>query len=193
MKNAVASLVLVVATAPALAADASGPAIDKLVACADLTDSLQRLVCFDREIAPLKSRTRARAAPAPSPAPAAAPAMPAPVAPPPAVAVAPAPTPPAPTSAPASFGQEQLSSKARPAATAEEQALHARITTIRGSGAAFVVSLDNGQTWRHEDLTLGAYLKEGEAVTIRKGTLGSYRLTRDDGDSKNWIRVTRVR
>ena len=58
---------------------------------------------------------------------------------------------------------------------------------------SLVPSLDNGQTWRHEDQTLGAYLKEGEAITIRKGTLGSYRLSRDDGDAKNWIRVSRVR
>jgi hypothetical protein len=55
------------------------------------------------------------------------------------------------------------------------------------------VTLDNGQTWRHEDQHLGSYLKEGQTVTIRKGSLGSYRLTQDEGASRNWIRVTRVR
>jgi len=71
--------------------------------------------------------------------------------------------------------------------------LHGRIASLRTAGAAYQVALDNGQTWRHEDQTLGVYLKEGDAVTIRKGTLGGYRLTRDAGNEKNWIRVTRIR
>lgn len=76
----------------------------------------------------------------------------------------------------------------------EEEALHARITEMRRSGSsAFLVTLDNGQVWRHENETQGEYLRIGEPVTITKAALGSYRLTRDAGAAKNWIRVTRIR
>jgi hypothetical protein len=57
----------------------------------------------------------------------------------------------------------------------------------------FIVYLDNGQAWKHQDVVLGEYLREGEAITISRAALGSYRLTRDAGKSKNWIRVTRIR
>jgi hypothetical protein len=56
-----------------------------------------------------------------------------------------------------------------------------------------VITLDNGQAWRHDNETLGEYLRKGEAVTISKGLMGTYRLTRDAGAAKNWIRVARIR
>ena len=73
--------------------------------------------------------------------------------------------------------------------------MHARLTTQRelGSSRTYNLFLDNGQVWRHENSDLGTYLKDGDAVTITKGTMGSYRLTLDAGKAKNWIRVTRVR
>ena len=72
--------------------------------------------------------------------------------------------------------------------------MHANIERLRTVAASqFVIYLDNGQAWRHEDQVQGEYLREGEAITISKGTLGSYRLTRDAGKAKNWIRVTRIR
>jgi hypothetical protein len=57
----------------------------------------------------------------------------------------------------------------------------------------FILYLDNGQAWRHQDQVLGEYLRQGEAITISRAALGSYRLTRDAGSTKNWIRVTRIR
>jgi hypothetical protein len=163
-----------------------------LVACADLADSLQRLVCFDREIKPFRNPAAASTSPAPvaaprvaAPVPAPAPAVPAPAAPPVVVAA---------PKAPASLGEEQLKGKSRPPApSVEETAVHARITNLRSAAASFFVTLDNGQVWRHEDERLGGYLREGDAVTVTKGSLGSYRLTQDAGDSRNWIRATRVR
>ena len=75
----------------------------------------------------------------------------------------------------------------------EVQVLHAHIAELKAAGSGrYLVVLDNGQVWRHEDAYLGGFLKTGEAVTISKGAMGSYRLTRDAGQSKNWIRVTRV-
>jgi hypothetical protein len=72
--------------------------------------------------------------------------------------------------------------------------VRARISgTRKANGGVYVITLDNGQTWRHESGSMEPYLKLGEAVTISKATFGSYRLTIDSGNSKNWIRVTRVR
>ncbi len=196
MNKPVVSLLFAVACATAWRAEAQAPSLDRLVACANVQDSLQRLVCFDREVAPFRSLMpgAASAAPPAVVAPAAAPAAPALPSPPavprsvaaPAVAaVDPA----------ANFGAEQLAPKNRsPEPDAADAALRGRITDLRQtSPTVFTVTLDNGQVWRHEDQTLGAYLREGEAVTVRKGALGSYRLTRDEGDDKNWIRVTRIR
>jgi hypothetical protein len=186
MKKPLLTLALAAACTPAWSA-APAPALDGLIACADVQDTQQRLACFDREIAPL-----ARAARTTAPASAAVARAPAPAA--------------APTPAPAtgstasskadkpSFGQEQLRAKERPAAPEEEPALHAQIATLRETApGTWLVALDNGQTWRHEDSQLGAYLRVGEAVTIRKSTLGAYRMTRDAGQARDWIRVTRVR
>ncbi|MEP7313146.1 MAG: hypothetical protein ABI859_11225 [Pseudomonadota bacterium] len=182
MRKPVITLVLAAAWAPAWSAD-TPPAIDKLVACTDVKDSGQRLSCFDREIAPL-ARAKASSAPvssgisvAPGPPPAAASAG---------TAATPGPTP--------TLGQEQLASRLKPPKQDSDLTLHANIAAIRQvASGTFLVSLDNGQAWRHEDQTQGAYLRVGEAITISKAAMGSYRLTRDAGDSKNWIRVSRTR
>lgn len=80
------------------------------------------------------------------------------------------------------------------AAPQDAQIVHARITELRRSGmASYQVLLDNGQSWQHENEYLGQYLQKGEAVTITRAAMGNYRLTRDAGKSKDWIRVTRVR
>jgi hypothetical protein len=186
------SLALATLSCPALAAE---PPLDRLVGCAEIPDAPGRLACFDREVAPLASARKRPPVPAVAPAQASrTPATPGPAAataPPAAPTVlAPAPTPP-----PArSFGDEQLQRKDRAAAPEEEQSLHARIERLRTVTASdFIVYLDNGQAWRHQDQTLGAYLRQGEAITISRGALGSYRLTRDAGNSKNWIRVTRIK
>jgi len=194
MNKRVLSLVLAMASAQALPAATPAANIDAVVDCADVKDSRERLACFDREVAPL---ARARSAGTPLVAVAPVAVAPAPAAPVPAPRT---PTPATPTVAPAatapqsSFGQEQLAPKLKQPVPAEEQSLHARITALRKVGSGmFLVTLDNGQTWRHENEYLGAYLREGDAITISKAALGSYRLSRDAGDAKNWIRVNRIR
>jgi len=73
--------------------------------------------------------------------------------------------------------------------------MHARLTSQKelGSTRTFNLFLDNGQVWRHEDAPLGAYLRDGDAITITKHSMGVYRLTKDGAKSKNWIKVRRVR
>jgi hypothetical protein len=173
-------------TVSSVAARAAGPSVDSLVACAGISDSTARLACFDREVAPMV-KAGAPAAPAIPPRAALPPAAPGP-------AIPAAPVPPTPAAGPPTFGDEQLSRERRPAATAADQTLHARLTSQKSAGGGFTnLYLDNGQVWRHEDHVQGAYLRDGDAVTIEKGVLGSYKLSRDAGKSRNWIRVTRVR
>lgn len=99
----------------------------------------------------------------------------------------------APVNAPApAAGAPQIE---KPVQVPEEAAtVQARIVESRKSGGGlYVITLDNGQVWRHESGSMEPYLKAGEAVTISKGALGSHRLTLDSSKSKNWVRVTRVR
>ena len=189
MKKPVLCLALAMASTAGLAAETSRPALDRLVDCADIKESRQRLACFDREVAPLASaRSATTRADAPQQV-VRAPA-PAPVAPVPGPAATPAPA----SEAPRSFGEDQLPKSRVATASADAQTMHANIERLRTVAASqFVIYLDNGQAWRHEDQVQGEYLREGEAITISKGTLGSYRLTRDAGKAKNWIRVTRIR
>ena len=158
----------------------------QLLACAGMADSTARLACFDRLVAPLARQVAGPELPS-------NPAMRGPT-----LVAPPAPTAPArpasPPSAISAFGQEQLTPEQRPTPKAEELTLHARLTSQKPAGGGFInLYLDNGQVWRHQDQVLGAYLRDGDAVTIEKGALGSYKLSRDEGKSRNWIRVTRVR
>jgi len=187
-KSAVAIAVFAALT-PAWQTQAAAPA-DSLAACGEVTDSQARLQCFDRELA--KSRPAAAtppraaassAAPASAVPPAAAPAA--------ASTIAPA----AAASAAASFGNEQLALKDQQKVE-ELRVMHASLSSQKelGSSRTYNLFLDNGQVWRHENSHLGSYLREGEAITITKASgLGAYRLTRDAGSPKDWIRVTRVR
>lgn len=179
MKRSLASLFFATGAAGLGAAQAPAP---EILACMELADAPARLACFDRELAPF-ARAR-RDAPAVPPA-----AMPPPAAPPP--AVPPPAQPPPPESA---FGQEQLKPEDRPVPQAEASTLHARIASHRRGGqGTYLVTLDNGQVWRHEEGSRVDSLKVGAAVTISRAALGSYRLTLDDGDARNWVRVSRVR
>ena len=173
----IALTVLGMTTLPSFGAEAT---LDRLSRCSAETDERRRLACFDREIAPVKPQT----APAPA-APAARPSpqVPSPVAP----AVAPS------NAAGSSLGEEQLKGKARPPADQEAE-LNARVAELRqADGSSMLLTLDNGQAWRLQNLELASYLRKGDAITIRKGALGSYRLTRDDGNDKDWIRAQRIR
>lgn len=211
MNKSVVAFAVAIALAPALPA-AAADSSPGLAACGDITDSQARLACFDRELA--KSRSApgaASAAPAAgaqiapagaSPAPIAAPAAAAApgaaaaaVTPPPAAATpaAPAAATPATPSATQSFGGENVASAKTE--SEDQRVMHARLTSQKelGSTRTFNLFLDNGQVWRHEDAPLGAYLRDGDAITITKHSMGVYRLTKDGAKSKNWIKVRRVR
>jgi hypothetical protein len=189
MKKSVVSLILVIAACPALPAELS---VDRLVGCSDIRDARDRLACFDREVAPFaKGRPSVPAPPvARAPVTSAPATQVAPSAPARAATAAPTAT----AATPSAFGDDQLGVNSKKSVPEEERTLHAAITSIRPAGTGtWLVTLDNGQVWRHQDATQGAYLREGDAVTLTRASLGSYRLARDAGQAKNWIRATRIR
>ncbi len=190
MKKSAVSLLIAMAALPARPADTVSPDVDHLVTCAAIKDPAKRLACLDQEMAPVVD---ARGAPNPKtpPAPPAAKNQVPPAATPAAPAAAPNP---APSPDETAFGAELLNPDARPGPATATQVLHAHIAKLGSAGTGmFLVFLDNGTVWRHEDSVQGDFLTAGEAITITKAKLGSYRLSRDAGLAKNWIRVTRVR
>ena len=217
MNRSLAWLVLAATGLSATAADAPQQAVSKVIDCSKVQDSLQRLTCFDREAAALsKAVAPAQAVAAPVAA-AAAVAVPA------AAAVAKPKSPgmlaraksavgsvfsgsadapdvvaaPAKTAAgaPAAFGAEQITKK--PSEVKKEQQsqeLKAIIDSLRQTVPdTWLFTLDNGQVWRQDEARDGFLPEEGDEVTVRKGSMGSYRLSLDKDGSKNWVRATRVR
>lgn len=93
----------------------------------------------------------------------------------------------------ANLGEEQLRRRSQ-SADADVQQLQVRITEARkGASGTYLVTLDNGQVGRYEEGSMAEYLRPGGAITIRPGSLGSYRLSLDEGRAKNSARVTRER
>jgi hypothetical protein len=141
-------------------------------ACAAEQDDARRLACYDTQFKQ-SGMTPARAGRPPAAAPLAAPsAAAAPLA-----AAAPPPT----LTPEQRFGlNPQLERKERGAAavTTELDKLTSRIAAVshKVRGEA-VVTLENGQVWEQADADSRVVVKEGDAVSIRRGTLGSFWLS----------------
>jgi hypothetical protein len=177
--------------AAGLVASTSGIAADAQVEagrqCAQLKDSLQRLVCYDRifqagdSAASLPSSAPRAAAPVtvPAPAPRMAPAAP--------VIAA------APVAAPA-LGDESVQRKEKEKnKPAEPASLEATITALKETRPQVVrLTLDNGQVWQQMDMSSVFQVNVGDTVRIEKGTMGGYRLARSSRGRSGWVRVTRV-
>jgi hypothetical protein len=196
------------------AADAAGAVLDRVAECASVADRDARLACFDREVGSWLASRRA-AEPAPR---AAAARAPRPDAPPAAAsstavtaareaaaneaktALNPSATARAASVQPAkrapdaaNFGAEQLRTQNR-RSDDEEATMQARIAGFRDAGGGvYVILLDNDQAWRHEDAHRASFLRVGDPVVIRRGSLGSYWLHRESDGTRNGIRVTRIR
>lgn len=71
----------------------------------------------------------------------------------------------------------------------EQKAQSPDVTAIEGVVTAltraphgeWVVTLNNGQVWRQKQAQTTFVLKVGEAVSIKRGALGSYRMTNSSG------------
>lgn len=186
--------VLLTLSLPALActtltlSEAASPPVDAgaLAHCASMTSADERLACYDS-----LSRPKSKATPA-APAAAAAPAASAAAkAGPKAAAAAPAATanPAAPASAAAAAGAAATGAASaadsksfgltRHPAPAEEEGpskIQAKVTRVDADRWGHVrVSLDNGQAWTFD--SMNPAVRKGDAVTIKRGVVGSFLLT----------------
>ena len=166
---------------------AADPQLDAARQCTALTDSLQRLVCYDKalaygspSVAPPsaagQAQRPARAVPQPP-----APAAPAAVAAAPAIVAA----------APA-LGDDSVKRSRKDGADAAPTNLEAKVTVARETRKdTYRVSLDNGQIWQQMDMSSLFRVAVGDTVRIEKGTLGGFRMALAGGHS-GWVRVSRV-
>jgi hypothetical protein len=180
-----------------------------LLACRNISDAAARLACFDREAASLTPAPTAGGAASPIPAPI----------PPPSSATAatasataatasvpPAPLAPAPVASTAvrpaqvldpqqQFGLPERAVAAKEVAAGTRSADATKIEAhLAGIAPAVdgraVFTLDNGQVWRQLSTEADLLAKQGDAVTISRGLLGSYWLALK---SKRGCKVTRLR
>lgn len=80
---------------------------------------------------------------------------------------------------------------AKPGEDGAVEEVKAALTSVRiNAEAQGVFALDNGQTWRQIDTTRITGMKSGQAVTIKRASLGSFMLVRANGGAG--IRVRRV-
>ena len=162
-KACLAALLATTIATPALAqAPSAEQQLDSVQACRAIADVAQRVACYDRASAP-----------------GAAPAQ---------AAVPPAPPPPPPPTPEEQFGRSPERARPAPTPPPTQQAranepqqldqISARIVSLRSDALgrlSFV--LDNGQVWRMtESEGTFDFPGRGDAVTIRRGAIGGYRL-----------------
>jgi hypothetical protein len=148
-------------------------------ACRAEADDARRLACYDRAVGRANGN-----------APAAAPAAAA------TAATAPAPAPaPAPAQTEDSFGRErQLAHEEDQKRAEATRAVGELLATIVGlekrMDGLMTFTLDNGQVWRQVRPDSLFSIKQGDAIRIQPGSLGSFILS---GPTKKSTRVTRVK
>lgn len=177
--------VMAVAGGVVVAAQPSGEALQR---CAQVKDSLERLVCYDRAAAAGAAMPAAPVPPsmapsAASPAPAvqvASPAVPAPVVAAPAVR---------------EFGDETVKrTEKERVATSGPTSLTALVAEMKEYRRnVYLLTLDNGQIWQQMDMDSLFTVKVGDTVQIEKGKLGGYRMARTSDGRSGWVRVNRVK
>lgn len=154
----------------ALAADGT---LQSAQRCAQVPDSLQRLVCYDRVFPP----GQVPAAPAVT-----SPAPPVATAPPPAIPTA-------------EFGAESVR-RTEEQRQAEEppRSLTAALDSVREMRPnVFRMTLENGQVWDQMDMDITFTVQAGDTVQIERGRMGGYRMSRTSRGGSGWVRVNRLK
>jgi hypothetical protein len=177
------AILALLGTNDALGAEDIGTAVH---ACRAEADDARRLACYDRAVGRATEAASSERAAPPVPAPAAA-----------APAAAAAPTAASPAAAVKSeddFGRERQMAYEEDQKRAEaSRAVGELQSTIVGLetriDGLMTFTLDNGQVWRQSRPDSRFSIKQGDAVRIQPGSLGSYILS---GPTKKSTRVTRV-
>lgn len=138
--------------------------IEGFKACASVSDGAKRLACYDAALAAVDSQAAARLAEQRRMAEVAAAR--------------------AAEEAKARKEQERLAAfgaqgtlKSAEADDESVKQISANIAELNEGVSGFVVTLDNGQVWRQIEARTLPPVRVGDAVTIRKGMIGGYRLT----------------
>jgi hypothetical protein len=138
--------------------------------CAQVQDSLQRLVCYDRVFPP--GQAPVATAPVRQPAPAVATPAPA-----------------------AEFGADSVPRTEQQRQTeAPPRSLSAAVTSVRQTRPnVYRMTLDNGQVWDQMDMDGTFSVEEGDTVQIERGRMGGYRVSRTSRGGTGWVRVNRIK
>ena len=151
------------------------------VDCSSVTEDMARLKCYDEQSARQKKQASPPAQASSTPAPA--------------KQTRSTPPPPASSSSPSDFGLDadairKKQTAANPDAPQAPERLVARVKAVatkpRGN---YRITLEDGQVWEETQHTGGLPPEPGESVTIKRGMLGSYFLSRSSGLA---LRVKRV-
>jgi nucleoid-associated protein YgaU len=143
-----------------------------LAPCIGISNSADRLACYDKLAGRVSAPKTAPSVAAPAPA-APAPAAPAAAASAPAASVAAAP---APAAAPTAedFGLSKVQKAASSSSPPEIKSITAKVAGFgHSSNRRTQITLDNGQVWEYQD-DPDSLLSIGDSVTIKRATLGSF-------------------
>jgi hypothetical protein len=164
MEKIALAIAVMLAGSAALAADTT---VQSAQRCAQVQDSLQRLVCYDRVFPPGDNAATPAATPAAPPA--AAPAQ--------------------------EFGAESVRrSEEERQAEAPVRSLTATVKSVREMRAdVFRMTLDNGQVWDQMEMDMTFHVQVGDTVQIERGRLGGYRMSRTTRGGSGWVRVNRLK
>lgn len=163
MRKTLLAVAATIATPAVAQAPSAEQQLGSVQACRAIADVAQRVACYDRASAPGAAPAQAAAPPAPPPPPPPSPEQQFGRSP---ERARPAPPPPPPPQ------------QARAAQSQQLEQISAKIVSLRSDALgrlSFV--LDNGQVWRMtESEGTFDFPNRGDAVTIRRGAVGGYRL-----------------
>ena len=140
---------------------AGDPLPEQLKTCVSLKHDAERLACYDRAVRLMQSGNTALPAPSPE----------------------------------NMFGASASIEPARPASGASGQEelrqISGHVTAMRMTteDKLVVLTLDNGQVWRQQDLDAHLTIDVGDSVTIARASLGTFRITDKRGHSARFKRV----
>jgi hypothetical protein len=140
---------------------AGDPLPEQLKNCVSLKRDGERLACYDRAVELIQSGNTASAAPSPE----------------------------------NMFGaSSSIQPAQKPPDAAEHQELQqisAHVTAVHPAteDKLLLVTLDNGQVWRQQDLDAHLTIDFGDSVTITRASLGTFRITDKRGHSARFKRV----
>jgi hypothetical protein len=132
----------------------------QLETCAALRRDAERLLCYDKAVAQIKSGVEG--APAPSPE----------------------------NLFGAGGGIAPAKSDAPEPEREELRQITSAVTSARrGDDGALVLHLENGQAWRQQDVDVTLVVNDGDTVTVQRATFGTFRITDKRGRSARFKRV----